>query len=233
MVQDSKILHLPKEIQLDILSFLLVEPDRPVKLRSANHRRWRNELRNLQDIPAVPDRSWRLTDHDRSFVALFANDMPHSAKSELLAVLLVCKAWYFVGIEAFYGGNTLHFGDASHLRQFLNKTDSDRRACIKQIELDMEWVAERKLIFHPKKSSARFSVEWREWKDDVTSNDPLVAMPRLQRVVIKATREWSNRTTWTGSMAGIETELEAMLRSAWNSKPDLLRFEFSSCVATL
>ena len=89
VMQQSKMLDMPKEIQLHTLSCVLVEPNRPVKLRSANHRRRRNELRNLQDIPAVPERNWRLRDNSRSFVALFANDIPRSAKFSLLEMLLV------------------------------------------------------------------------------------------------------------------------------------------------
>lgn len=132
VVQTARVLKLPKEIQITILSFLVVREKQPIVLRSAKARRWRNEVRNL----AAPDLGVRGWDFERDHHQRY-DDLPAFRKSPLLKVLLVCKDFYYAGIEAFYGGNTLHFESLEHLQQLAAKLDKDRKRCIRHIDL---WV---------------------------------------------------------------------------------------------
>ncbi|KAK5127592.1 hypothetical protein LTR85_006932 [Meristemomyces frigidus] len=115
VVQDSLLLRLPKELQIHILGYVLIQIDRHIKLQSASDRRWRNEI-----------------------LELGKGDLPRPIKSSLLDVLLVCKSFYYTGIEAFYGGNMLRFRDLDQLQRFMRSMQSDRRRCIKRTEVWVE-----------------------------------------------------------------------------------------------
>ncbi len=95
----------------NILGHLLVREIQPVHLRSGQKRYWENELKSLQG--------------DCSEGKTYS--------SQLLKILLVNKAFYFAGIEEFYGGNDFAFPTFTHLRNFLNTLDVDRKGSIKKI----------------------------------------------------------------------------------------------------
>lgn len=58
-----------------------------------------------------------------------------SVKSDILDVLLVCRQFYFAGIEAFFSENIFNFNDLSHLTKFVDAVDLDRRRCVKSVVL--------------------------------------------------------------------------------------------------
>ncbi|EME83747.1 uncharacterized protein MYCFIDRAFT_172822 [Pseudocercospora fijiensis CIRAD86] len=111
--QNSKILNLPKELLSHILSYTLTR-EAPIILHSNSSRRWRTELATLNALPLC----WGSAKKDRS-----------------LDILLVSKAFYFAGVEAFYSSNTFQFGSVTALTKLLNSIDSDRKNCIQKIRL--------------------------------------------------------------------------------------------------
>ncbi|KAK4549760.1 hypothetical protein LTR36_005061 [Oleoguttula mirabilis] len=217
VVQDSPLLQLPEEIQIHILSFLLIEPNRPIKLQSASDRRWRNEIRRLKDVPPQP--YWRMCNtaapgsgHDKA--------TPRSLKSTLLDVLLVCKPLYFSAIEAFYGGNRLHFDNVDQLRRFTSDMGIGRRRCVKRIEVDMLWFyTARYLPFDGSGEVVLDNVQ--PGRLDV---DALEELPMLREVTIKSVLARSGRVCdWAAGKA----QAERNMREAWSSKAEMLQFDWT------
>ncbi len=126
--------RLPAEVLTNILSRVLVRRRQPVYLRSSHERRWGKEIEDLRGpLPRLRfDRRWSYK--------LGMRENPGARgrtqnPSWLLRVLRVNKAFYFAGIDAFYGGNELGFPGFPRLRAFLDDTDKDRKSCIKRLHL--------------------------------------------------------------------------------------------------
>ena len=137
----------------------------------------------------------------------------------LLDILLVCRDFYFAGIAAFFGGNTLHFDNIAHLQQFTKKLDVDRRRCIKRITLDKEWHAQ----WHGTKAGFQWTCEPSE--DAGLLRVPLERLPFLQSVTIHCKPEiYRCRPGSAWAINKIREELEDV-RRACGSKADLVEID--------
>ena len=63
-----------------------------------------------------------------------------SARSDLLDVLLVSRAFYFAGINAFFGGNVFALEDLRHLDKLTTTLDLDRRRSIRRLVFQIPMV---------------------------------------------------------------------------------------------
>lgn len=114
---------LPSELLTEILSYILANSQKPITLSSRTGRRWKNEIHNLVT------RDWvnSISVGPRGVVA------PKAIKSPLLDILSVSRSFYFAGIAAFFGENTLKFASVHHLDRLTATLDLDRRRCIRHI----------------------------------------------------------------------------------------------------
>lgn len=126
----SPILTLPGEILVNILSYVVVDPQKAVILRSAAERRWRNELQRLLSV------DWNQPIQSRYYCRDPIIPNESTSKSLLLDVLLVSRQFYFAGIAAFFGENTIGLDDARGLQRFTEDLDTDRRYCIRNLEIN-------------------------------------------------------------------------------------------------
>ena len=74
-------------------------------------------------------------DERRRHVRDEEDEVLHFQQSNLLDVLVVCRDFYFAGIKAFYGENTLRFVGEDHLEHYVESLDSERRDCVRNIVL--------------------------------------------------------------------------------------------------
>lgn len=115
-------MDLPKELLVQIIGHALISPS-PITLRKPHENRWAKELDSLRPTPASNERKRRRT-----------------RKSPLSKILLICRDFYFAGLEAYYGGNVFHFDTPLDFRDLFIETLSDRhKACVKQVIVDWEW----------------------------------------------------------------------------------------------
>ena len=135
-------------------------------------------------------------------------------RSPLLSVLLVCRALYFAGIEAFYGRNTFRFEHSEHLRSLVSRMSLDQNGCIGAIELSVEWVKSR--------TKAQTWYPLHEIDYCLAWKDVVELLPKLQSIAIRSvTRfEQTEMLTWADTAA-----FEARMREEMGSdKSGLLNF---------
>ncbi|KXS96083.1 hypothetical protein AC578_6376 [Pseudocercospora eumusae] len=198
--QNSKILQLPKELLTHILTFILTR-DTLINLHSKSSRRWRTELATLNAFPCAGS----------------------AQKDRSLDILLVSKAFYFAGLEAFYSSNIFQFDSVTALTKLLNATHSDRRNCIQNIRLLQSCYT----IMTNRESPEGMSLS--ELMGPETMPAGLAEqLPKLRRVSIRC------EITGCYWYAGVKNEKERMmvrgmiqdvLRNAWEELPRSIVFE--------
>ncbi|KXH45888.1 hypothetical protein CNYM01_08611 [Colletotrichum nymphaeae SA-01] len=97
-----------------------------------------------------------------------------------LALLTVCKRWYYFGIHAFYGLNTFAFSSLGEFGRFCTGIGETRRERIQHIEL--LWVGSQYLTHKPVKEGRKGALKYvskRTW--DVSW---LCQLPRLRTLII-------------------------------------------------
>ncbi|KAI3536339.1 hypothetical protein CABS01_01212 [Colletotrichum abscissum] len=97
-----------------------------------------------------------------------------------LALLTVCKRWYYFGIHAFYGLNTFAFSSLGEFGRFCTGIGEARRERIQHIEL--LWVGSQYLTHKPVKEGRKGALKYvskRTW--DVSW---LCQLPRLRTLII-------------------------------------------------
>ncbi|KAK1713677.1 uncharacterized protein CLUP02_16569 [Colletotrichum lupini] len=100
--------------------------------------------------------------------------------STRLALLTVCKRWYYFGIHAFYGLNTFAFSSLGEFGRFCTGIGEARRERIQHIEL--LWVGSQYLTHKPVKEGRKGALKYvskRTW--DVSW---LCQLPRLRTLII-------------------------------------------------
>lgn len=131
------------------------------------------------------------------------------------AMLLVCRNFYYAGIEAYYGGVVFKFLSTDHLRAVTSSLGQDRKWCIKRIVINIELEVNK----HVKKDG--INEVWyllRNHRDFET--DPLSELPSLQSAKVLM-----------GTPAAMNTEktmdeIGKNLRATWSSKADLIEIEW-------
>lgn len=140
--------------------------------------------------------------------------------STLLRVLLVCRAFYFSCIEAFYGGNRLAFDDVKHLTDFARRIDVDRRRCVKRIELAVGWVSD---LPHPTLSLCGQPVLYnpqpllsRTYEPFVLDGNPLAGFPALQEAVVVVRFDWDVVSPGP-ELDLLQVRMENDVKTAWDA----------------
>jgi hypothetical protein len=119
-----------------ILSYILAaNPREPITLHSTTGRRWRNELHALITV------DWNQSiSVSSSYVRDHLPLLRKSARSYLLDILIVSRAFYFAGIDAFFGGNVFALEDLRHLDKLTTTLDLDRRRSIRRLVFQIPMV---------------------------------------------------------------------------------------------
>lgn len=132
-------------------------------------------------------------------------------------MLLVCRDFYYAGIEAYYGGVIFKFLSTDHLQAVMSSLGGDRRGCIKRITVNIEFEIntnvredeDQEPLYLPRTARDLFS-------------DPLAELPSLQRAKIMV---GANRDSGTDSERAMN-EIEQSIRTAWSSKADVIEIEW-------
>lgn len=130
------IMDLPKELLLQITSEVLTR-SKPITLRQPQERRWTNEIANLRDIPQWSKDAW--LDRHQGLPS-----RKRQRKSPLLKLILVCKEFYFAGIEAYYSKNTFQFDSLHHFRTFSEKLETRQRMLIERVNIEVMYFKKTK-----------------------------------------------------------------------------------------
>lgn len=101
-----------------------------------------------------------------------------ASKSPLLTVLRVCRAFYFAGTAAFFGGNIFRFTSASQLERMTRTLDIDRRRHIARVVLARET---RDLSAGPIRIGKGGQVD----VDVVSLREAVERLPALKEVVVE------------------------------------------------
>ncbi|KAK6210985.1 hypothetical protein QIS74_10249 [Colletotrichum tabaci] len=168
--------QLPASVQGNILKFVFVQENRLIHCISRLD-------------PYIPPEDVTGTNAHRS-------GLPHrfhiSGKScnisyaikptEHLALLSVCKRWYYLGVHAFYGLNTFAFSSLGEFGRFCNGIGAARRQRIQHIEL--LWMGNQYLTHRPLREEGKngHQLKWvskRTW--DISS---LCQMHRLKSLTV-------------------------------------------------
>lgn len=178
-----------------MLSYILAQPSRRLRLRSARDRRWRNEAKALRGLNPGPLRPFK--------------------KSPLLDILLVSKDFYYAGIKAYYGLNTLQFHTATHLKQFAETVGIDRRRCIRSIVVHIQWQ-------FPSNRS-RYDRGLVPADDESALDSDLLALfPSLRSAVVYCCLQ---HPASKDQVFMVDKDMVDRLKSAWPSKMDLVKFD--------
>lgn len=194
------IIALPTELLIQIIGYTLTKPH-PITLHRPHEYRWAKELNSLQPM------------YNKRF--------RRTRKSDLLKILLVCREFYFAGLEAYYGGNVFHFDSPLDFRDTFIKTLSDRhKACIKRVVIDWEWYrfdirslsAERK--YHPKQPFA-------------VASDLLEEFPELQSATVEVWMRQEPVFLAAASKANVaKAQIRELVLSVWPSMASKLEVAF-------
>ena len=146
---------------------------KPITLRSAKGRRWRNEVQTLTE--AWGERAfWSRGEDD-----FFRTPRSRSAKSQLLDILLVSRDFYFSGVAAFFGGNAFCFEGPQALSSMTKTLDSDRRRHIAQVVVTVEQIVD---IGPPFRSIHR--CEWVTERKPEVFRDVVERLPALKKLTL-------------------------------------------------
>lgn len=231
---DCPALRLPAEVLTQLLSYVLVAEDgAEITLRGKRARRWRNELNGLQ---VSNEALVRPTGYGSRFD--YTPAPARSAKSALLDILLVSRAFYFSGIEAYYGGNVFRFDTANQLASFVETTHVDRRRCVRDVVLSMEWSFPREVTCPSGVSDCR-GIESKLIPDDQRSmaTDVPANLPNLRSLGVCFRLDDHQAEHLRGFPAELHrrlgAEMERQVREAWPSKATTFRnFHFASHYAS-
>lgn len=130
-------------------------------------------------------------------------------------MMLVCRAFYYAGIEAYYGGVVFKFLSADHLRAVLSSLGQDRKACIKRIVVNVEFDIRTAIEEGGQTKSFYFTRS--TWD---LETDPLAQLPLLQQAKIMV------GAISAGNTEKAMTEIQQLLRTAWSSKADAIEIQW-------
>lgn len=173
--------------------------DKAITLHSKAYRRWWTEVEGLNGHALV------------------------YKPSHNLKVLLVCRDFYFAGIKAFYGGNTLGFESDTHMTDFAQHIGTDRRRCVKSVEINTRW---RDVIHQDLIARGTFICYPEEPR--ILESNPLEPFPALEEVKVVAC------VYPTMALAGCyapdpkrQKHVEAAVRQAWSTGAGKLEVIFT------
>ncbi|KAK4951587.1 hypothetical protein LTR10_010564 [Elasticomyces elasticus] len=108
--------NFPHELLMKIFRHLLVRDEQPIKLESA-------EL--------------------RAAIALYRSEEdPQPLRWRDLDLFLVCKAFYYAGIEVYFGANSFNLNGPLDVLDFSEAVGLDRKRHIKSARMEMFWTKE-------------------------------------------------------------------------------------------
>lgn len=137
---------------------------------------------------------------------------------EDLDMLLVCRRFYYAGIEAFYGRLSFRFVTARSLLELTKKLGKDRKKCIKRITISVWAMKERKgeqrvFVIRPK------SVHLLEALDD---------LPSLQRVRVHVFLQVGiSVRSWGSSPMSVRCEIEKLVKTTCVRQADVIELQSS------
>ena len=135
------------------------------------------------------------------------------------ASLLVNRAFYHAGLEAYYGNAVFKFLNANHLRAVASGLGLDRRRCIKAIVINLEFEINLKATTEEGKLMEPLCVPY---KADDLAADPFVCLPSLRTVKIML---GVPRPTLAGEEMVMD-EIGRTVRRAWSGAAQAIEFEW-------
>ena len=202
-------MDLPKELLLQITSEVLTS-SKPITLRQPQERRWTNEIANLRDIP-----QW-----SKQPRIPMGPSRKRQRKSPLLKLILVCKEFYFAGIEAYYSKNTFQFDSLHHFRTFSEKLEPRQKMLIESVNIEVMYCKETKHLDPPVYVPM-------EAGDFATHGDLLEEFVKLKTACIVCKTEKTSVYMAAASRARpVKEAIKQAVKENWNSRKEALRFVF-------
>jgi len=133
--------------------------------------------------------------------------------------LLVNRAFYHAGLEAYYGNAVFKFLNTNHLRAVAAGLGLDRRRCIRAIVINLEFEINIKAIKEGKELLEPLCVPY---KNDDLAADPFICLPSLRMVKVML---GVPRST-LGSEDMIMDEIGRTVRRAWSGAAQAIEFEW-------
>lgn len=133
--------------------------------------------------------------------------------------LLVSRAFYHAGLEAYYGNAVFKFLNTNHLRAVAAGLGLDRRRCIKAIVINLEFEINTKAITEGKQ---RLEPLFVPYKNDDLAADPFVYLPSLRTVIVML---GVPRST-LGSEEMVMDEIGRTVRRAWSGAAQHIEFQW-------
>ena len=216
---------LPKELLIRILSYVFGYPSglllwRPPRAEPKSVRPGLAILRNATRYADVPDR----------------RHPSRATRDTSLQALVVCREFYYAGIEAYYGGRTFYFATVSHLTELTRGLGADRRRCIRHIVISLQVMLNKRYLArgtkqrfvnrvmqcHPLDPCLELKLANTPIVLPFTARDlridPLTPLPLLRSVKIVAYNHWP--VMW-GLYSLYEARLlgdvEEIIKAAWSS----------------
>ena len=134
-------------------------------------------------------------------------------------MLLVCRDFYYAGIEAYYGRVVFKFLSVDHLRALLDDVGKDRKNCIKHIVVNVEFETNANLNLGDEGRHEPLHLP-RASRDFDT--DPLAELPSLQRAKIMVGAPHFLTMDTPRAM----NEIRQIFLNAWTSKADAIEIEW-------
>ncbi|EXF76678.1 hypothetical protein CFIO01_03489 [Colletotrichum fioriniae PJ7] len=166
--------QLPAKVQANIIKFVFVEESNLI------HCITRLDRFMPPEQPTQTDSKRSGLPHRFHLSGTSCNITYSMKPNTRLALLTVCKRWYYLGIHAFYGLNTFAFSSLGEFGRFCTGIGEARRERIQHIEL--LWVGSQYLTHRPIKEGKKGGLKYvskRTW--DVSW---LCQLPRLRTLII-------------------------------------------------
>lgn len=202
IVSKTTIMDLPKELLVQIIGYTLINPS-PITLRKPHEYRWAKELDSLHHTSGPRKIKRRRT-----------------RRAPLLNTLLVCRDFYFAGLEAYHGGNIFHFDTPLDFRETFIDTLSDRhKACVKNVIIDWDWYCIE--LGQPKQADYFAHCPW------ALQRDLLESFPKLDSAVVNCQMKREPVYFAAASRAGrAKSQIQERVLKAWPSNARKIQFVF-------
>ncbi|KXH59728.1 hypothetical protein CSAL01_02434 [Colletotrichum salicis] len=166
--------RLPAKVQANILKFVFVEENKLI------HCITRLDSFMPPEQPTQTDTKRSGLPHRFHLSGTSCNITYSMKPNTRLALLTVCKRWYYLGVHAFYGLNTFAFSSLGEFGRFCTGIGEARRERIQHVEL--LWLGNQYLTHRPVKEGRNGGLKYvskRTW--DVSW---LCQLPRLRTLII-------------------------------------------------
>lgn len=199
-------MSLPKEILIQIIGYTLINPS-PITLHKPHEYRWAKELSSLRPNNTKDPKRFKRT-----------------RRSPLLKILLVCRDFYFAGLEAYYCGNVFHFDSPLDFREtFVQGLSERHKACVKRIVLEWDWTC---IDVRWTQGGTEGLVPRDEW---ALGEDLMEGFPELESVVVRVVMMREPVYFAKASRADrAKGEIERKVNEAWEGdmRKGLVEFEW-------